>query len=1035
MTLKTSYIIDSNLISGSSEGLRSLFSSGIIISGSSGFYAGTQRPAELKNVEFHRNDIRVTSSDSSLLPSYGYNVRLTAYQESFINDDFWRYFLIGGEYADTTYSSNFDEVVYSSHLTDAELPYTSRDAVRLPTTFNSSLTVSSEYYNYLKRYQNYIATVRSPSQIANFYFLSDSLLERTSTETGRYAFFKNVDLEDYLNIEFVNSASAAIVEHNHILSADPTDILSEYKNRTINTNDISNKKIDSDLESFKANMPFGTKINIDATHTDSNQSYRSVISSSNGQVDFVRHLKETFMGENNVQVAENNFVILNIASSGSDGISYVEDKASVSTVNVRLVDYIDMLSQMSLNPIAKSTDFLIIESSSYQELVKQASDPTGFYSLLQSARNDQILENTKTLIDGNYNSKILQFEEASEFFTNFYNKTNSDAYKEVIAYRVEKIGGTPTGDNRQDSALQNFWFFNKSNVIEYFDSQVKYNQDYTYNIYAYMLIEGLSYQTKDLRTTRKLAEENFDNLDGSGILGTKYCLEFYDPYTNDTKEQLFSLNNRLTGSKSAIEAERDSIIDNDIPALQALISGSLTTMKKAFSGTATSPPNPKVTLTGMKYPNGSAPSSAAAPTIYSTYYFMLTGRPYSPSTPLAGNQLFNFAEEPIYYQAAAELIDFHFNSSTSGSVPRPMIMREVYELEGLDYYREFLNNSLWQVDRDAQEAGDSEGVEQIADLFLSFIYTDLTTVYIPEMQARFENIQELNNLYVSASLLDAEARAQNSLATNAQVFSFERYMADFTLDIEPSIKLVEVPLEQKLITIIDNPPNTALVQPTFVKDASNKLVFNLKHDVFSYNNINYPASITAQDEERRDDYFRSKDYIDISTLKEATVSPAESVEIFRTNERPTSYSDFFGKSLALKQMRDGADSTIYNEQVFYISVKENTKYYFAFRFINSNGVAGPLSKIYESELINDGGYRYANFSIVDLDEKVDDQRPSLDFKKLVTLILNRYQFFCLKYRLYLLFCFCIQREYQLGLQTIYDYAQLLPPRPNLQTLY
>ena len=42
----------------------------------------------------------------------------------------------------------------------------------------------------------------------------------------------------------------------------------------------------------------------------------------------------------------------------------------------------------------------------------------------------------------------------------------------------------------------------------------------------------------------------------------------------------------------------------------------------------------------------------------------------------------------------------------------------------------------------------------------------------------------------------------------------------------------------------------------------------------------------------------------------------------------------------------------------YDKIKSNQKYYYMFRAVNQLEVSGPLTEIYEIELVNDGGYNY-----------------------------------------------------------------------------
>ena len=70
------------------------------------------------------------------------------------------------------------------------------------------------------------------------------------------------------------------------------------------------------------------------------------------------------------------------------------------------------------------------------------------------------------------------------------------AYSEVMFYRIAKIDAD-TGD-----AIQNFWlpkpstFAEDKSIIEYVDSQVRYNKGYTYKVYAYTVVVSTEYGYK-----------------------------------------------------------------------------------------------------------------------------------------------------------------------------------------------------------------------------------------------------------------------------------------------------------------------------------------------------------------------------------------------------------------------------------------------------------------------------------------------------------------------------------------------------------
>jgi hypothetical protein len=65
---------------------------------------------------------------------------------------------------------------------------------------------------------------------------------------------------------------------------------------------------------------------------------------------------------------------------------------------------------------------------------------------------------------------------------------NRSCYNEVLFYRVDKYVGSFIGQ-----PVQTFWFSNKGEALQYYDTQIKYGTIYAYDISAYTLVMGNSY--------------------------------------------------------------------------------------------------------------------------------------------------------------------------------------------------------------------------------------------------------------------------------------------------------------------------------------------------------------------------------------------------------------------------------------------------------------------------------------------------------------------------------------------------------------
>jgi len=69
-------------------------------------------------------------------------------------------------------------------------------------------------------------------------------------------------------------------------------------------------------------------------------------------------------------------------------------------------------------------------------------------------------------------------------------------YSEDVIYKISKFAGISTDGEE----LQNFWFSNSNeiDVIRFFDTQVKFNTDYTYRLTTYKMAIGTKYERKEL---------------------------------------------------------------------------------------------------------------------------------------------------------------------------------------------------------------------------------------------------------------------------------------------------------------------------------------------------------------------------------------------------------------------------------------------------------------------------------------------------------------------------------------------------------
>jgi hypothetical protein len=672
-------------------------------------------------------------------------------------------------------------------------------------------------------------------------------------------------------------------------------------------------------------MPFANKLELKSDLLEGlsdGRFFRDIINQNDYQFKFVKNLKEMF--QNEIPISPSNAVfglnVEQVSSSFNSETNTVKniDLATTNNLQVRIVDVPEMMLYFYKQNESQTDDiFIIDETQQFKNQQLRYTDSVGAYRNYVSEKTLDVLNDFKEKIDSNFLNK-----ESVNSLIDFFNEASISKYYETIAFRIEKIGGPPTGDARTQNTVQNIWFYNTGAAIKYIDTQIKYDTDYTYNIYAYVIIEGLKYQTTDLVVTRKISEDLSQP-------SPQYCLEFYNPFTSETSEQLFS-----------------DINLSSLGELSASYVSDIETKKSQLSNTER---------------------------LYDSY----------------SNEIKTSSETA--FQKLSELeteldIPYPTNETRFSSTP------EIYE-NANERLRQFVLDNNRSCLSYVNYTGVSQDIRNIArttDLSIKEVVACKTVEFfqntlIPAIDSNVELYSEILDLQGALTSIPDS----NLLASNAQIVTHEKYMADFNIKIEPSVKIVEIPLQQKTMRVLDHPPNKILVSPYHLQDQTNRLAFYLKYDVFSPNKQEYPEQISPQDELNSSRYKIGKDFISTSKIKEQSVSSLRYIQIFRTESEPTSYASFEGslrKTIDLKQKTN----ELLTDHIFMDRVKTNKKYYYVFRALNDNFISGPLSPIYETELIDDGGYIYGSFNqLKELKSVTEDfKSPTLEIKKLMNIIPN-----------------------------------------------
>mgnify|MGYP003149091282 CR=1 FL=1 len=228
---------------------------------------------------------------------------------------------------------------------------------------------------------------------------------------------------------------------------------------------------------------------------------------------------------------------------------------------------------------------------------------------------------------------------------------------------------------------------------------------------------------------------------------------------------------------------------------------------------------------------------------------------------------------------------------------------------------------------------------------------------------------------------EAEADESGYVTVSAE----DRWMADLYLSYEAELRLVEIPIFSKTLKVQDHPASTLEILPFQKIDNSQNIGFGIKYKAFSQ--VYMPHPLSDSEQEYIDSYALARDMFLTDKVTSSSRSKAVRFEVYRLEERPKSFNDFRNNLHKSYQLiinnEEGTTSFVNCEDL----VNTNKKYYYLFRAINEHEISGPLSEIYEAELVEDGGYKYVIFNILHETDLIESafKTPTKTFKKILNI--------------------------------------------------
>ena len=528
------------------------------------------------------HDISVNNPEA-IVPNYTYMARLNGNAELILSDEQWKTILVGGTWGENEYAPIFNEEVFDNNSFVHTSLYDGIQKNVLNTlspglvSESEVFTITPRYNHHFKNYEEYVNRLDSELLIPNMYLLkmnnnftwyntgegNNAALTQTlhnfvtrdgAIHEGTYL-TNEQPLETYLNKYdtpnydgFNSSIAQSILMFP--LSASTEAAVKDQLQNMIFASDNAVSGIDpssgvvgnttfnplTDVSEEKAFFPYYNQIEFTP---DSVGAIGNAIEENDFGNKLLKTLKEIFTDQlDDFKAKKVEYAAWNsMYSASAEGV--VHNRYEVNNAPLKEVDFLKMLGYIHNNYKSVTSNCCFVEEDGLA--IKGVMDSTGTYRAYNTVNVLNVMRDTLSVVEEKFvdnwmNNNIWktagQETQGSQIhpLARLYQK--AFYYSETLAYRIEKIGGSPTGDDITQPTLQNFWFFNSSDLTSfmYCDTQVKYGKDYTYKIYAYVVGAGHEYQCTDLAVTRQISYDEAEE---------KYCLEYYNPLTSESTPQLF----------------------------------------------------------------------------------------------------------------------------------------------------------------------------------------------------------------------------------------------------------------------------------------------------------------------------------------------------------------------------------------------------------------------------------------------------------------------------------------------------------------
>lgn len=211
----------------------------------------------------------------------------------------------------------------------------------------------------------------------------------------------------------------------------------------------------------------------------------------------------------------------------------------------------------------------------------------------------------------------------------------------------------------------------------------------------------------------------------------------------------------------------------------------------------------------------------------------------------------------------------------------------------------------------------------------------------------------------------------------------------YTVENEPYIILAEVDFLTQQTRVYDSPPPPPEVNIVAYKGQNNKALIMLNSSANTYKAK--PVIIEQSDEQIFEKISIKQDVAFGQQIEFSSDDPIAFYEIYRLEQRPTSYKSFSENLLTTLDTDVSKESIQQASSAALVdTVEPNKKFYYMFRAIDIHGKPSNPSEIYEMEIISENGTIFPIVKTIELKQKEDktDKKGAKRFIQIIPSVLQ-----------------------------------------------